>query len=163
MFESGDSKHVTAATQALISLTVGHKTTVHVPGVFTSLWPPALRSHCSCQAARCRMCRRPAASAWCSGSSSTESRACPSPGSLDSPTQSNSWSLLAQQHPRHRSTANRLRSRSLPLPLLLLPSLSKPFTGKHKQLLSTSERLERVEKATLSRSYLLHCASPPLR
>lgn len=36
--------------------------------VFTSLWPPVLRTRCFSPSARCRRCRHPAASGWCSGS-----------------------------------------------------------------------------------------------
>lgn len=37
--------------------------------VFTSLWPPVLRTRCFSPLARCRRCRHPAASGWCSDSS----------------------------------------------------------------------------------------------
>lgn len=121
VFDSRVLKHLAAATQGLISLTLLDKTTQYVSGMFTgatltSLWPPAPQSHCSFPGGRCHTCRPPAASAWCSGSSSTESPASPSPSSLDSPTQSNSWSLWAQQHP---STDKRLKA-SLPCSTLLL-------------------------------------------
>lgn len=37
--------------------------------VFTSLWPQVLQTRCFFPSPRCRRCRHPAASAWCSGSS----------------------------------------------------------------------------------------------
>lgn len=95
--ESRALKHLAAVSWDLISLALQDKTTPCVPRMFTgapltSLWPPAPQSHCSWPGARCHMCHPPAASVWCSGSSSTESSASPSPSSLDSPTQSNTRS-----------------------------------------------------------------------
>lgn len=91
--QSTRSKHLAVATQGLISLVLPDKATQYVPCMFTgatltSLWPPAPQFHCSCPGARCHTCRPPAASEWCSGSSSTDSPASPSPRSLDSPTDS---------------------------------------------------------------------------